>query len=71
MAVRKAEHDLIGVVYAAPRRVHGVGIAVFVIGADNQHRHGIQPGFGSEILTHNQNLLFVSHYLSKMTLNMG
>ena len=57
VAGAQAKHHFVGIVQAAPGSVHGVGSAVFIIGANNQHRQGIKPGLGSEIFTHSKHSL--------------
>ena len=53
VAGAQAEDHLIGIVQSAPGSVHGIGSAVFIVGADDQHRQWIKPGFCPKILTHN------------------
>ena len=35
-----------------PRGVHGVHLAIFVVGSDNQYRHGIYGLYNTKILFH-------------------
>ena len=37
---------------AAPSRVHGVGGSIRIVGADDEHRHGIANRFRSKVLSH-------------------
>ena len=48
-----ADGDLFFFTDAAPRRVHGVGNTIFIVGSQNKHRLRITKGFCSEIFTHN------------------
>ena len=60
----EAEHHLAGVVQAAPGRVHGVGGAVGVIGAHDQHRQRVEPGLCAKICPHRKSLLCLSKRLT-------
>ena len=48
----QAELHQVGIVETAPGGVHGVGLSVFVIGADDEDGERIKPGFGAKILAH-------------------
>ena len=62
VVVGQADHNQVGVVDAAPGRVHGVGGAVLGIGADDEDGHGVEPGFLAEVFTHD--LLLSSKQIS-------
>ena len=52
VVVSEADHDQVGVVDAAPGRVHGVGGAVLGVGADDEDGHGVEPGLFAEVFAH-------------------
>ena len=57
MTSAQTQYYLVCIVQAAPCGIHGIRIAVFIIGADHKHRQRIKPGFCSKILTHCESLL--------------
>lgn len=50
--IGKTNHYLISVVNTAPRGVHSIGSSMLIVRANNKHRHRIQPGLRSKILSH-------------------
>ena len=63
VVIADADRDLALLAYAAPSGIHGVGGAVLVIRADDQHGHGIKGGLCAYVFSHFHISFFVARRL--------